>query len=136
MSSLREQLTGIYREHGTLTPKLVVDVARDPEHPLHSRFEWDDSVAGERYREIQARELIRVVKVTEAAGDNDVRRVRSFLSVQRPDGPSYVPAEEVKADPLMARMVLQAAEREWRQLYAKYRHLGEFLDLVRKDIAS
>ena len=34
MSNLRDLLTDIYREHGHLTPRLVVDVARPANHPL------------------------------------------------------------------------------------------------------
>lgn len=45
-------------QNGRLTPSSVVDAARDPASPLHAQFEWDDGVAAERYREIQARKLI------------------------------------------------------------------------------
>jgi len=48
---------------GTLTPSRVVDVARSPLNPLHKYFEWDDAVAAEKYRQDQARELIRCVHI-------------------------------------------------------------------------
>ena len=48
---------------GRLTPEIVVNVAHDPEHPLHDRFEWDDSIAGPKYRESQARRLIKSVMI-------------------------------------------------------------------------
>ena len=134
MSGLREHLTEIYREHGSLTPRLVVDAARDPGHPLHDRFEWDDAVAGEKYREHQARQLIRTVKVVEFSDDGDDQRVRAFHSVPRPDGPTYLPVEEVREDPFTRQLVLRQAEREWRQLFARYRHLAEFLDVVEASV--
>lgn len=46
-----------------LEPKRVVDAARDPSHPLHKYFEWDDSVAAEQHREYQARRLIQGVSL-------------------------------------------------------------------------
>lgn len=46
---------------GELTPRDVVDDARNPNSPLHSYFEWDDGAAAEAYRLKQARGLIKAV---------------------------------------------------------------------------
>ena len=52
-------LSALAEAHGgKLDPETVVDVARDPDHPLHSHFEWDDSKAAHQYRLGQARALI------------------------------------------------------------------------------
>jgi hypothetical protein len=48
---------------GKLTPSRVVDAARNPDHPLHTHFDWDDSAAAELWRVEQARRLIRSVRV-------------------------------------------------------------------------
>lgn len=60
---LRRELKAIEDETGRLTPELVVESARDPKHPLHDQFEWDDSIAAEQFRCQQARALIRRVEV-------------------------------------------------------------------------
>lgn len=57
-----ERLHELERD-GRLQPADVVTDARDPTSPLHSHFEWDDSVAAERHRLSQARTLIRSVKI-------------------------------------------------------------------------
>jgi len=49
------------QQKGELTPSDVVNDARNPNSPLHSFFEWSDSVAAEQYRLSQARGLIRAV---------------------------------------------------------------------------
>lgn len=134
--SLATELASIYEQHRQLTPRLVVDVARDPAHPLHGQFEWDDSIAGEKYRQTQAAQLIRSVRVVEPVGATDQVNVRAWHSVPRPDGQTYVPADEVRQDPFTRQLVLNAAEREWRALYAKYKHLDEFLGVVRRDLAG
>lgn len=134
-TALRDHLHAIRDEAGALTPRIVLEVARDPEHPLHNRFEWDDSIAGQKYRLAQARELIRMAVEFVDAPAGPVK-VRSFHSVNRVDGPTYEPIAEVRADPFMSKLVLQAAEREWKTLYQKYSHLAEFLAAVRKDVAS
>lgn len=57
------ELARIYTQHGELKTKQVVDEARPEDAALHPAFEWDDDVAGERYREIQARSLIRAIEI-------------------------------------------------------------------------
>lgn len=60
------ELERIWKENGEmLMPKTVVAEARPAAAPLHPAFEWSDSVAAERYREHQARALIRAVVLIE-----------------------------------------------------------------------
>lgn len=47
---------------GRISPKVVVDAARDPKSPLHVEFEWDLKAAAEREWLRTASELIRSVK--------------------------------------------------------------------------
>jgi len=58
-----QELTKIYAENGKLTAPIVVDSARPEDAALHPVFEWDDEVAGERWREYEARALIKMVQV-------------------------------------------------------------------------
>lgn len=138
MSGLRDELQSIYDQRGQLTPALVVDEARPPEHPLHNRFEWDDSVAGERWRERQAHELIRSVRVVyrEATDTERERSVRGFHAVRNDDGHVYEPAETVANDPLMRKVLLADMQREWKALHARWREFEEFSQLVREDVDS
>lgn len=138
MSNLRDVMQAIYDGHGKLTPSIVVDEARDESHPLHSRFEWDDKVAGDAYRRDQAHELIRSVRVVyrEATETESARTVRAFHAVRREDGHVYEPTEKVAEDELLSKIVLQDMEREWKQLMRRYGQFEEFLDLVRGDLAS
>lgn len=48
---------------GRLTAEVVLADAKKKNSPLHGEFEWDDSVAGRRYRLDQARSMIASVKV-------------------------------------------------------------------------
>lgn len=53
----------LYAKHKTITTDLVLKAARDAKHPLHSFFEWDDTVAAEKYRQHQALQLIMASKM-------------------------------------------------------------------------
>ena len=136
MGTLREELQALYEEQGELTPSLVVNTARDPEHPLHSRFEWDDSVAGEKYRQHQARQLIRSVRIR-VIGEDDPTidyHVRAYQMVRQPGGgQSYQPVTEVVQDPFISRLILSNMEREWKALRRRYEQFHEFWKLVNAD---
>ena len=53
-------------KEGRLTPLSLVRAAKDPTHPLHGAFDWDDAKAGHAWRIEQARGLlVRVRMITE-----------------------------------------------------------------------
>lgn len=130
--SLRDELEEVRRQHGRLTPEVVVDVARPKTHPLHDRFEWNNTVAGEAWRRQQAHDLIRSVRVTyrqpteHSSGDS----VRAYHAIPSDDGWHYEPAEDVAADPILSAIVLAEMEREWKALHRRYGHFAEFAALV------
>lgn len=130
--NLRDQLQTIYKANGQLTPRLVVDLARDEAHPLHDRFEWDNEIAGEKYREHQAGELIRSVKVRYTTAGDDERDVRAFHAIPSNGEPTgYRPIEEIVSNDIGRQLLLNAARREWKTFERKYSHLEEFADIVR-----
>ena len=59
MQSAKEFLLMLVEERGgQITPQEVVDAAEDIQSPIHDYFEWDDKIAGVKYRRYQARGLI------------------------------------------------------------------------------
>jgi hypothetical protein len=134
MSDLRSELLAIRAEHGRLTPHAVLEAATAEDHPLHARFEWDDSIAGHKYRLTQARELIRVVKEKYVDRSGNPEDVRFFVSMPGPAGMAYEPATEVAADEFASKVVMQAMEREWRSLRRRYERFSEFRQLVLNDL--
>jgi hypothetical protein len=103
--TVEAQLKRIYTEHGQLTVDLMLDQARDPKHPLHPHFEWDDSVAGEKYRRMQATQMLLASKFVcmlkkQTAGELpeviSAGPVRQFLPESR--GGSFLMRNEVLDD--------------------------------------
>lgn len=135
--SLKEELLAIYHEHGVLTAPLVVDVARDPKHPLHSRFEWNDELAANSYRVEQARALIRTVRVRYVSESSSQASdsVRAFSSVRTPQGGhAYEPTAEVVRDPVKRKILLADMRREWVSMRRRYQSMEEFWELVKNDL--
>lgn len=134
--SLRDHLQAIYDEHGELTAELVVEEAKAKTHPLHDRFEWNNSAAGAQWRQHQAAELIRSVKVVyrEATEKEQAKSVRAFHAVRGPKGHAYQPAEKVAEDPFARQLVLNDMKRDWEALKRRYADFAEFVDMIRTDL--
>lgn len=110
---------------GLLQPQTVVNDARPLESPLHSRFEWDDSVAGEQFRIWQARQLIRV-SVELIAGTGKKVDVFVSLSTDREkEAGGYRVMAEVLTDTQMREQMLADALDELETFREKYRRLRE-----------
>lgn len=136
--SLRDQLQAIYDQHGKLTPEIVVNEARDKDHPLHNRFEWDNEVAGEAWRREQAHRLIQKVKVVyrEADDNQPEKSVRAFHAVRSEKGHVYEPVGKVVRDDFTRQLLLNDMRREWQALKRRYEEFEEFLHMVRADLGE
>lgn len=134
--NLGDELEACRARNGRLTPEMVVGKARDPNHPLHAHFEWDDVKAGDKYRLDQARNLIRTIKLNYIRADNTRGEVRAFMAVRRPAGWNYEPADKVARDPLTAAMVAADMEREWRTFFGRYKEVVGFFDMVQASLSA
>jgi len=145
--SVQTELQAIYDKHGVLTPNLVVEEAKRPDHPLHRRFDWDDSVAARRWRLSQAGQLIRSVTViVERPGASEPIAVRAFVSETEiarggvieddaaPDAGRYMPVEDVIASDTMRSAWFQSLRRDWERLRRRAGDSQEFAAMVLDDL--
>lgn len=125
-SKVIAELKRIARENGgLLQPETVVEEARPVSSPLHSRFEWDNTIAGQNYRIWQARQLIRVV-VDVLPGTNETTEVFVSLSPDRErDSGGYRVMVDVLSDAELRRQMLSDALDELELFREKYRKLKE-----------
>jgi len=137
--TLREALQSLYEAHGELTPALYVEVARDGEGPVAQRLReslpWDADEALEQWQLHVAAKNIRKMRIVyRPTARSGLRETREFVSVPSPEGRAYHPIQVVAADPLMAKLMLQEAERAWHDLKARYGSLAGFVDMIRRDL--
>jgi hypothetical protein len=111
--------------HGILRPADVVEAAKPTDHPLHDRFEWDDTKAGHEYRLWQARELIAVaVKVIDADPKHEATRAYvSLVSDRGTPGGGYRTVDAVLRNRKWREEWYQQALEELREFERKYRRL-------------
>lgn len=97
---------------GTLTERLLVDVASDPASPLHDQFVWDNDLAADGFRIVQARLLINRVKISIQEGET-VRVMPAFVSVIDGSGKRVrVGSERALANPdLLAQVLAQTRQQ-------------------------
>lgn len=74
--------------YGKLTAKNLLKYSENPKSPLHTMFEWDDSVAATRYRIEQAGKIINNVQIT-IVSDGKPREVGAYEVVRTDDGNCY-----------------------------------------------
>jgi hypothetical protein len=112
---------------GELTPKDVVDDARNHNSPLHSFFEWNDGDAAEQWRLQQARGLIRSVVAIYVDDTQPAVRTRAYVHINEPEAPHYRDASHAMTQKKTRDMVLQRAWRElqaWRKRYQDLKELA------------
>lgn len=82
---------------GRLTGEDLESEARRKAHPLHHRFEWDDSVAGRLHRIRQAQEIIRMPRYRSEVVTGPVMHAPRY--VPSPVTPrAYVDLRQVKTE--------------------------------------
>jgi hypothetical protein len=108
---------------GAVTPKALVEVARDAKSPIHQYFEWNDEVAAEKYRLYQARTLIKCIYIKESNG-TEIRKYHNVYLEK--DDREYVEHNRVMEAPDLWSQVLGKALAEatmWQKRYQTYREL-------------
>lgn len=139
MASIRSELRRLHDTNGgTLTPEMVVAAAEPESSPLHGRFEWDDTVAGHKYRLRQAAALIREQRIEYARNSRGPRTVREYTSTYEAGSPergAYQATNELMRDELSAAIVLRNFQRALADLKRQYGHLKEFAELLKEAAA-
>lgn len=92
-----QELERIRTRDGKIETVTVVDEARPEDAPLHPAFEWDDSVAGEKYRLYQARNLVRSIEVAPEKEGKDTLPAFVHIRATTTQEPGYYQSVTVAA---------------------------------------
>ena len=122
-----------------LTPKTLVDVSRPENAPLHREFEWNNDTAAEKYREEQAKKIIRnvvIVEVEEKQNEkNNIVRIvdkpmdRGFVSTGE-NNHQYVSLATALSNNTWRDNLLESAKRDMRSFTVKYGRLQELARII------
>lgn len=84
----------IEAETGSVTREKLLDASRDEDSPTHALFEWNDEIAGEKYRLIQATQAIAHLKVEVIESKADDTPINIDVRTTKPEtevGPTVSP---------------------------------------------
>lgn len=112
----------------SVTASDLLNASRDKNAPLHNCFEWDDSIAAERFRLVQARQIISNIRITIVKDNEPPEPVRYLLNV-KPVAPKiqgeFATVDVVFANPNYRRQVLNNALAELKNFQRKYSNYQE-----------
>lgn len=114
--------------------EVVVERARDEGSPLHSYFEWDDSVAGHQYRIVQARSLIRTLTVT-MPDDEAEAQLPKYVSLKRDrknKGGGYRETAQVLNNRELLDELERTAKADIEGVLRRYEMLKDLVGRVRR----
>jgi hypothetical protein len=127
---------------GEITERMVVDAASDPASPLHDRFVWDNELAADGFRIVQARLLINSVKIHIMEGES-VRIMPAFVSITNGDGKRVrIGSERAVSDPGLLGQVMAETRTQIRGLrnrlsaFDEAQHVVTQLDDVLKTLPT
>lgn len=110
-----------------VSPQQVLEKARNENTELHKCFEWDDAIASEKYRLIQARDVIRFLVIEEETVPTDRPEVRMMYKTDNATG--YKPVRVIMQDKTEYEKLLERAWAELRAFKAKYSMLTELEEI-------
>lgn len=125
---------------GAYSTKALVDAARDPRCPAHADFEWDDSVAGEKWRLRQAGDYERGIEYEVVIERKKTKPVQVNMRVVYPAKDKNGARVKVSGGAvvrdgdLMAQLVDRARSQlaSFQNQYKSLRKLSEFAGLFRE----
>lgn len=112
------------------TPQEIVEKAKSETTELHKCFEWNNDIAAEKYRIVQARKIVRslVFERTEKQIQKNKPEIRV---IHKPVGAiGYKPLEFIVQKQDEYERLLEAARRELHAFKVKYQHLSELDEIM------
>lgn len=121
----------IGRDTEKIKPEEVLNIARNPETELHKCFEWDDAIAGEKYRLEQARKVIQFIVVKEDESDPNKPPKRPIRVFERSiESRTYAPIQIIARNEDEYQNLLNRAMDELRKFRERYAHIAELESVI------
>lgn len=107
-----------------ITPARILDKARDSDTELHKCFEWDDTVAAEKYRLTQARQIVCHLVIKERQDPPEGQAPRRVYYKTSGDG-GYKPTTLILRNESEWAALKARCEQELAAIMARYKTVLE-----------
>lgn len=124
----------VFAISNTPTADEIVEMASNPETESYKLFDWDDAVAGPKWRKEQARKVLRVLKVEFIQDDSLEEQTKNFTPVRLFYGnpveeKGFVAITTIMENKDMYTQLLERAKMEIKSFRKKYAMLKELESL-------
>lgn len=117
----------IEREKGELTSEKVLEEAKKEESVIHNCFIWDDSIAGEKYRLMQASNMIN--NLTVVIKTSEETPIKAYVKIKTEDKNNYQHIKTVVEDTNSYNYILNKMEKELENLRKRYEAMLNIEDI-------
>lgn len=126
-----KEFEAIESKYGEITSQYVLQEAADENNPMHELFEWDDTVAANKYRLHQASVLICNLAVEVEDNIEEKKLItRAYVDISDSDKGSFINVVSAFKNPDSKTVVLQRAYNELAAFKAKYQNLSELALII------
>jgi len=115
---------------GEITPNDIVKASIPVSAPTHDYFEWDNTIAGDKYRLHQARELINHIQISVVSGRNE-KIYPLFINVNNSEHKGYNYFATVLNDKESRDYILKQALQQIQTWKEKYKNYSEFEPIIK-----
>ena len=122
---------------GAVTPARLVEVSKPKNAPLHGEFEWNNTIAAQKYREEQARQIIKNIVIIEVdEKEEEPKQAKCWVNSDRAFVPTderlhkYVTIDTALNNESWKDNLLKAAKRDMTSFIVKYKRLTELNKII------
>lgn len=118
-------IEGIQNEYGEVTKERVLEAARPEDSPMHDLFEWNDSVAAEKFRLRQAGQILRCLIVVN--DEKPDQKCRAFVRISNyNESGRFIDVNSAMQAESTRQVILRNALHELELFQQKYSIYSEF----------
>ena len=122
-----KHIENLEKQNGEVTAKLLLDSARDEKSTIHNCFEWNNEIAGEKYRLQQSRNILTNLIIECEKPNHEVCEYRAFVSVSdnSKETGRYINFVSAVSNENTYKIILKKALEELQSYAKKYRDYVE-----------
>lgn len=134
--AMKELLRIRDKHDGVISPTLIVEESRPATAVLHGIFQWNNELAADAYREWQAAQLIRSIRVVVNEEEVSIT-TRAIVNVRTSESPqrSYIPIAEAIHNEAAYEDLLKQAKADIEKFVAKYNQIEQLNGVKRAMLA-
>lgn len=120
-------------KNGSVTKENFLEFSRPKKSPTHCLFEWDDSIAAEKYRLNQSKSIITHLRITYVNNSNEESKVTAYVkTTPKGEKTQYKSIMIALANDESREVVLDRIKRELDSFIERNKHIEELADILIK----